>query len=49
MGQEKKQRKFKPCLFTPEEITRLKTRSGAGPHRKRRREKKRYRSWEVDD
>jgi len=48
MGRDRKRRKPKPRLFTPEEVTRLKTRSGAGPHRKRRREKKRYRAWEVD-
>jgi hypothetical protein len=48
MGKGKrKQKRAKPCLFTPEEVTRLKTRSGAGPHRRCRRGKKRYRAWEA--
>jgi hypothetical protein len=49
MGRDKKRKRAKPRIFTQEEITRLKTRSGAGPHRRRRREKKRYRAWEVVD
>jgi hypothetical protein len=44
----RRRKRFKPRLFTPEEVARLKTRGGAGPHRRRRREKKRYRAWEVD-